>query len=109
MLELSFEARTGLAALHIVMRPDLAPQTVAAVVAAIGDAPYTATTSPYTAAFYRNEAIPATPPARCGDIPCGPYALVQVTPTLTFALALALALTLTLAPIVSLPFLGLAV
>jgi len=32
-------------------------------VAALGEAPRTAATSPYTAAFYRNEAVPAMPPA----------------------------------------------
>jgi hypothetical protein len=54
-----------------VLRADLSPQTVAAIVVAVGSGLETA------ASFYRNEAVPTAPPASCGDIACGPYALIQ--------------------------------
>lgn len=57
--------------LRIVLREDLSPQTVAAVVAAVGARGEGAVT------FYRNEAVPTSPPGQCGTILCGPYSLVQ--------------------------------
>ena len=53
------------------LRYDLSPLTVAAVVAAVGERRETSAT------FYRNEAVPTSPPGQCGSILCGPYALVQ--------------------------------
>jgi hypothetical protein len=71
VLELTFDASSGLAPLRIVLRPDLSPKTVAAVVAAVGDRQEGGAT------IYRNEAVPAAPPGMCGDILCGPYSLIQ--------------------------------
>ena len=74
VLELSFAASHGLAPVRIVLRNDLAPKTVAAIVAAIGSA---TSGSAGGVAFYRNEAVPTSPPEMCGPILCGPYALIQ--------------------------------
>ncbi len=57
--------------LRIVLRPDLSPATVAAIIKTIGDHKEGA------AIFYRNEAAPKEPPGMCGSIQCGPYALIQ--------------------------------
>lgn len=72
VLELTFASGTNLAPLRIVLRPDLSPKTVAAVVAAANDGPREG-----AATFYRNEAVPTSPPGQCGDILCGPYSLIQ--------------------------------
>ena len=74
LLELSFESTAGLGLVRIVLRPDLAPATVKSVVDAVsarlaGDR--------IVGAVYRNEAMPTTAPEQCGDILCGPYALIQ--------------------------------
>ena len=71
VLELSFGRNAHFAPLRIVLRPDLSPKTVAAVVAAVGRGTAAAAT------FYRNEAVPREPPGQCGDILCGPYSLIQ--------------------------------
>ena len=73
VLELSFAQSTGYSPLRIALRPDLAPQTVAAVVKSIGELGHEAA----AAIFYRNEAVPAAPAGQCGDILCGPYSLIQ--------------------------------
>ena len=70
-LELSFASSTGFAPIRIVLRPDLSPVTVTAVVAAVGEQ------REGVATFYRNEAVPISPPGQCGDILCGPYSLIQ--------------------------------
>jgi cyclophilin family peptidyl-prolyl cis-trans isomerase len=72
-LELRFPHDSGFAPLRILLRPDLAPKTVAALVQHIGEAGGT----PAAATFYRNEAVPAESPGQCGDILCGPYSLIQ--------------------------------
>ena len=73
LLELRFAPSTGFAPLRILLRPDLAPLTVAAIrqhiVGAEGSNP--------AAVFYRSEAKPAAAPGQCGDILCGPYSLIQ--------------------------------
>jgi hypothetical protein len=70
VLELSFAAGS-FSPLRIVLRADLSPQTVAAVVAAVGERREGSVT------FYRNEAVPTSPPGQCGSILCRPYSLVQ--------------------------------
>eukprot|EP00966_Prymnesium_polylepis_P083604 1936490-Prymnesium_polylepis.1 len=70
-LELSFSDGGSFTPLRIVLREDISPQTVAAVVAAVGERREGAV------AFYRNEAVPTSPPGQCGSILCGPYSLVQ--------------------------------
>ena len=60
-----------MAPLRIVLRPDLSPRTVAAIIRSIGDSKGGA------AIIYRNEARPEKPPGMCGSIQCGPYALIQ--------------------------------
>ena len=72
VLELAFDGSTGYAPLHITLRPDLSPATVAAVLAAVGKAQ-----GQPAAVFYRNEAVQMLDPGQCGDVRCGPYALVQ--------------------------------
>ena len=74
ILELSFPPSSGYAALSIALRADLSPKTVAAVVAAVDQA---ASQQGPAATFYRNEARPTAPPVQCGEILCGPYALIQ--------------------------------
>ena len=69
ILELSFAQITEYAPLRILLRPDLAPKTVEAIVRRVG--------SGAMAVFYRNEAVPDAPPGQCGDILCGPYSLIQ--------------------------------
>lgn len=71
ILELSFASSSGFAPVRIVLRADLSPKTVASVVGSVGERLAAA------AVFYRNEAVPTTPPGQCGSILCGPYALIQ--------------------------------
>ena len=61
----------AMAPLRIVLRPDLSPRTVAAIIRSIGDSKGGA------AIIYRNEARPEKPPGMCGSIQCGPNALIQ--------------------------------
>lgn len=67
-------ANASLAPMRVALRADLSPKTAASIVAAVSAS---RGMSRDLATFYRNEAVPTSPPGQCGEILCGPYSLVQ--------------------------------